>query len=174
MMNSHLIYRMALMNACSVALLVWAFQRGYVTDVIKLDPSGICLAIMVLLCAGLFFTTARALKISRMLNALKRGETVNVSGIKILAKQAYIADMSTLCEKLGMFGTVVGFLIAFAGIDPTADPKAIMAHILIGLSVAFMTTAVGFVAGTWLGINARLLHTATVCLIEDAAHADQR
>lgn len=173
MMKSHLIYRMVLLNGCGIALLIWAAQRGYVTGAVNSDPSGICLTIIGLLGVGLVLTMARAMKISRLLNGVKSGAPVSISGVKLLAKQAYLADISTLCEKLGMFGTVVGFLIAFAGIDPSADPKAIMTHILIGLSVAFMTTAVGFVAGTWLGINARLLHTATICLIEDAADADQ-
>lgn len=73
---------------------------------------------------------------------------------------------------LGLIGTVIGFIIALSGVDPSraadADNVADMVATLIsGMSVALNTTLVGAVLYVWLIVNYRLLSSATVDLLTE-------
>jgi biopolymer transport protein ExbB/TolQ len=73
---------------------------------------------------------------------------------------------------LGLIGTVIGFIIALSGVDPSraadADNVADMVATLIsGMSVALNTTLVGAVLYVWLIVNYRLLASGTVDLLTE-------
>ena len=71
---------------------------------------------------------------------------------------------------LGLIGTVIGFIIALSGVDPTkvadAENIAPMVSALIGgMSTALVTTLVGSVLNIWLMANYQMLATGTAHLI---------
>ncbi|MEQ8805654.1 MAG: MotA/TolQ/ExbB proton channel family protein, partial [Rhodospirillales bacterium] len=77
---------------------------------------------------------------------------------------------------LGLIGTVIGFIIALSGVDPTAASDAnkvgaMVATLISGMSVALNTTLVGSVLYVWLIVNHRILATGTVRLLSTALQA---
>ncbi|MEQ9170810.1 MAG: MotA/TolQ/ExbB proton channel family protein [Rhodospirillales bacterium] len=77
---------------------------------------------------------------------------------------------------LGLIGTVIGFIIALSGVDPTAASDAnkvgaMVATLISGMSVALNTTLVGSVLYVWLIVNHRILATGTVRLLTTALQA---
>lgn len=63
---------------------------------------------------------------------------------------------------LGLIGTVIGFMMALSGIDPSivSDVNAIgpmVANLIDGMGVALTTTLLGTIAYTYAEINNRLL-----------------
>lgn len=77
---------------------------------------------------------------------------------------------------LGLIGTVIGFIIALSGVDPTAASDAnkvgaMVATLISGMSVALNTTLVGSILYVWLIVNHRILATGTVRLLTAALQA---
>ena len=61
---------------------------------------------------------------------------------------------------LGLIGTVVGFIIALAGVVPdavsdAASNRLMIATLISGIKIAVHTTLVGMVGYFWLGLNWR-------------------
>jgi hypothetical protein len=64
---------------------------------------------------------------------------------------------------VGLIGTVVGFIIAFSGMDPTAaldaeGAKNLVAKLISGMGTALYTTLVGSVGYVWLSLQAHLFY----------------
>lgn len=81
-----------------------------------------------------------------------------------------VRQISNSLVFLGLIGTVIGFIIALSGVDPTAVSQveriAPMVSILIsGMSVALYTTLLGAVLNLWLSVNQRILATGMVNLL---------
>lgn len=167
-MNSLLIMKLLILNACGLAALVWATTRGLVGMVFVGDSSGVCYAIAALFIAGMVSIFRRAAKVSRALDRIKaEGSREQVNGVKFMAKGEHIADISQWLAMLGLTGTVIGFIMALHGMDASADPKMLIGQLISGMGVAFYTTLAGAVCGLWLDLNNRILRTATVSMIED-------
>jgi hypothetical protein len=69
--------------------------------------------------------------------------------------------VSNSCLFLGLIGTVLGFIIAFSGIDPSAvgDIEAIkpmVTILMLGMGTALYTTLVGAIGSLWLQLNLQL------------------
>lgn len=167
-LRAHLLYRLLILNAFGGAGLAWAWSEGFVQMVYKADASRICIAIAAVFCFAMFAVWREAFKISRLLDRHKSGEALSLNAEKMMAKADHIFDFPDYLKGLGLFGTVVGLIMGLHGIDQTTGTEAIIWQLLEGLSVAFFTTAVGWVFGTWIEFNARLINTATVSLLEDA------
>lgn len=63
---------------------------------------------------------------------------------------------------LGLIGTVIGFVIAFSGVDPeqAKDIDAVtpmVAALIAGMATALFTTLVGAIGYLWLSLNGHLL-----------------
>lgn len=168
MLHNLLLYKLVVINLCAMAGLVYAWQLGLVQMVYAADTSYICYAITVLFAVGLLSVFQRALKVSRLLNAIKADERPFISAAKFLAKGDFIADIAQWVAVLGLTGTVVGFIMALNDINVDGDPKAMVAQLIGGMAVAFYTTLAGGVTGLWLELNNRILRTATACMVEDA------
>lgn len=172
MLNNLLVYRLIVVNAAASALLIWAWMQGYVTTVVVGDDSKITYAIIALFLVGMWSITARSYRVSKALNALKRGELNSLSPVKFIAKGDHIDDISMWLVTLGLIGTVVGFIMAIGALDTGALATAqgvqeSISKMMGGMKVAIYTTLVGSVLGLWLDVNRRILKTATICMIED-------
>lgn len=67
-----------------------------------------------------------------------------------------------LLVMLGLIGTVVGFVMALSGVDPSragsvSSISPMVAALLRGMATALYTTLVGSVGYLWLSLNAYLL-----------------
>ena len=168
MLRHHLLFRLSIINILGAAGLIWAWNQGFVTMVYEADSSRICIAIAGLFLFAMFSVWREAFKISRLLDRVKAGDKLSLNAEKMMAKADHIFDFPDYLKGLGLFGTVVGLLMGLHGIDQSSDIEGIIWQLLGGLSVAFFTTAVGWIFGTWIEFNARILNTAAVSLLEDA------
>jgi hypothetical protein len=71
---------------------------------------------------------------------------------------------------LGLIGTVIGFIIALSGVDPSRATEVdnvarMIATLISGMSVAMYTTLAGSVLYVWLSVNHRILANGSVSLI---------
>ena len=71
---------------------------------------------------------------------------------------------------IGLIGTVVGFIIALSGVDPSivSDVNAIgpmVSTLITGMSVALYTTLVGAVFSLWLSLNYHFLAKGMIALV---------
>lgn len=169
MLNNLLVMRLAVINICAAAAVVYAWQLGLVQMVYAADTSYICYAITALFAVGLLSVFQRALKVSRLLNAIKADEHPFISAAKFVAKGDFIADIAQWLAVLGLTGTIVGFIAALHDINIDAsEPKALIEQLIGGMSIAFFTTLLGGITGLWLELCNRILRTATACMIADA------
>lgn len=173
MLRHLLVYRLTLLNGVGAAGLAWAWQSGLL-GYIGYDTSRISLVIIGVFGLGMASIFHRARKVGKALNAIKAGGAVFINQAKFRAKGVHIETISSVCVGLGFFGTVVGLIaMLFGNGGITSDGSvenitAIIEQILRGGGIAFLTTAVGLVTSLWLEINARILDTATQCMLEDA------
>ena len=65
--------------------------------------------------------------------------------------------IKTHITKVGLCGTVLGFILALSSIDPTQDTAARIAGVLTGMGLALYVTLSGLLANLWLIINLVLL-----------------
>lgn len=179
MLNNLLIYRLLVVNFCGACLVAWATVQGYTMEIIREDTSYISLVIIGLFLAGLYTVSTRAYKVSKNLNALKAGQSIDVNSVKFLAKGEHVNDISNWLVTLGLLGTVIGFIMALASMDQgqmatAAGVQASIGQLVGGMKVAIYTTLVGAFFGLWLDVNRRILATATVLMLEDAKRSDPR
>jgi hypothetical protein len=133
------VIRLAALNLAPVALLIAVGHAGHLDRF--LDPS---------------------LAVSCALVALPA-----LAGIVTLCRRAWlgtptsdIREYSAWTVTAGLIGTVLGFIIALDAIDPrsAADLSTMtpmMAHMIVGMSIALHTTLVGAVGGLWLRVLLR-------------------
>lgn len=190
-----LVLRFALLNTAAFALLGAAWMRGWIGIVLAADDSGLSLAILLVFLAGLGLCALRIGEISAELEESRApyprrgsrsatyldavadtdsgGRATQAARLKLsltarIAPIRHIADSLVL---LGLIGTVVGFIIALSGVDPSAagDVNAIapmVAELIHGMSVALYTTLVGSVLHLWLKVNALVLGGGAALLVE--------
>lgn len=168
MLRSHLLMRLAIINTLGAAGLIWAWSQGFIQMVYAADSSRICIAIAGLFVFAMFAVWREAFKISRLLDRVKAGEKLSLNAEKMMAKADHIFDFPEHLKGLGLLGTLVGIVMALYGIDPNGEVEAIVWQLVGGLSVAFLTTIVGWLFGAFVEVCARFVNTATVCLLEDA------
>lgn len=179
MLNNLLFYRFIIFNASAVAAFVWAVMQGYVQTVVLGDTSRISFLIIAVFVLGMISVLKRAGRVSLSLNALKRGDTIKDTREKFLAKAEHIDDMLNWLVTLGLLGTIIGFIVAFSGIDPDALATAsgvqkMIGAMMPGIGIALYTTLVGATCGLWLDVNRRMLRTATILMFEDAENDAKR
>lgn len=188
-----LLLRFALVNLAALALVGAAWAGGWLDSVLTADATGLCALIAAVFLVGLGRASERVWLLSRELNDLAHGRSGAASKVgEHLARLAH-ADATTratlaatlrlkLAQRiggvkhiaaslvlLGLIGTVVGFVIALSGVDPSnaADPASIgpmVATLIAGMSTALYTTLVGAVLNIWLMLNYRILEGGAVHL----------
>lgn len=189
-----LLLRFTIVNMAALALLSVAYLHGYVAMILAADQTRLTLVIFVTFLAGLALSVWKAIQTSRELNQIKdfhpllpsraatylaqirgrSGDSRAMSAaslrMKLSIRIAAIRHFANSLVFLGLIGTVIGFIIALSGIDPSgaSDIDAIspmVATLIDGMSVALYTTLVGAVLNLWLMVNYYILASGTVNLI---------
>ena len=188
-----LVTRFVLINVVAAALLAGAFLQGWLDTVIHGDLAELSLAIVAVFAYGLVYCAWRIRQTSGELDAVsagtpplgtpsasyldraaagsdEKGSAQGILRLRLSQRIVLVRHVANSLVFLGLIGTVIGFIIALSGVDPTratdADNVADMVATLIsGMSVALNTTLVGAVLYVWLIINYRLLSSGTVELL---------
>lgn len=173
MLKNLLVYRLVLFNLLCAIALGWAWQKGIVLGLFLKDSSYMTYVAVVLFGLGLISTFSRAIKVSTLLNKLKRRHALAISGPKLLEKNAHIEDIGNLIVTAGLVGTAMGVVMMLDSFDAgsLSDPSKVVetaAMLSEGVGTAFRSTLVSAVVWMVHAVNYRMLRTASVMLVEDA------
>lgn len=173
MLINLLVYRLGLFNVLCLVAGGWAWQSGFVEDMFRKDASYMTFAAAALFAMGTVSAFSRAFKVSGMLNALKRGRRFQINGVKLLEKAAHLDDVGNLIVTAGLVGTAIGVVMMLRSFEAGSltDPAKVVETARMlgdGVGTAFRSTIVSAILWCWHIVNARMLKTATVILIEDA------
>ena len=129
--------RVAAVNLAGLGLLFMAWISGAIQEVYVADGSRLSIVIAAVFVAGLVIC----------LRAAWRQESA--SPVRFIANSLVV---------LGLIGTVVGFIRALDGVNPSAagdaaQTTAMVSALVAGMGVALYTTLVGSVLGLWLLMN---------------------
>ena len=189
-----LFFRFTITNLVALALLIAAWIEGWIDLVIAGDQTRLVAMIVLVFAAGLAECARRVIETSRELNAVRdpdllpsrrvrdylnaargrdsqsRAMLASAMKLKLVARIAPVRHVANSLVFLGLIGTVIGFIIALSGVDPSAasDVDAIgpmVSTLISGMSVALYTTLVGAILNIWLMFNYRLLEGGTVRLL---------
>ena len=198
-----LMFRFAVVNLFATALLGAAYVQGYVDMVIAADPSNFCVAIFLVFLGGLGLAGWKVFETSWELNQVRefnplvpsrasrylaeiRGRSAESRSLaaaalklKLSGRVAVVRQIGNSLVMLGLIGTVIGFIIALSGVDPSlagdVDSISPMVSTLIaGMSVALYTTLVGSVLSLWMTVNYQILATGTISLITGIVELGER
>lgn len=190
-----LVLRFALFNTAAFALLGAAWMHGWTGVVLAADDTNLSLGIFLVFLAGLGLCAARVYEISLELDesrtprpragsraaAYLAAVASRDSGsratecarlkLALVTRIAPVTHISNSLVLLGLIGTVVGFIIALSGVDPSTagDVDAItpmVAELIHGMSVALYTTLVGSVLHLWLKVNSLILSGGAARLVD--------
>jgi hypothetical protein len=168
MFRNHLLYRIIIFDACAVAALIWGGMAGLVWPMFEMDTSRISFVIVAVFLIGKASLFGRCAKVSGAKNGQKAGEKLRLKPDSFMAKSEHLSDMVEAVAILGLVGTLIGLAMVIQSLDPAADYATSIDHIKEGGSIAVNTSIVGAVAGLWLNVGRRMLHTASITMISDA------
>ena len=183
--------RFALLNLVACALLGAAWAQGLVGLVIAADGTRLCLVIFAVflvglgVCAALIWRTSRELDATRRLelealgdllepirrcDADQRGSLIGALRLRLSQRINVVRQIASNLVLLGLIGTVVGFIIALSGVDPSGATSIettapMVAKLIEGMSTALYTTLVGSILNIWLMACYQVLAGGTVRLI---------
>ena len=198
-----LLLRFALVNILAFGLVGAAAGQGWIDQLLAAEGSSYSIAIVLVFAAGLILSGHRASQLSQALNEVKRFELdgalpapaylraaaradgqsrallASTLKLKLVARIAPVKHIANSLVLLGLIGTVIGFIIALAGVDPeaAADVSSIgpmVSTLIDGMSVALHTTLVGSVLNVWLMVNYRLVESGTVRLLTAIVELGER
>lgn len=153
----------------------WAQERGLWRQLVAGDPSGISLGIVVLclVCTG--WCGRRAWVIAQQAQgrgAWAQAYAADVArahpqAAQLLSERSHGAHetawwFASAAIKLGLLGTVVGFIVMSTQIArmPSFDIdqiQTLLRQMTLGMAIALYTTLVGLAANLWLGLQLLLL-----------------
>jgi membrane associated rhomboid family serine protease len=165
--KNHLLYRLIIFDACAVSALIWGATAGLVWPMFETDTSRISFIIVAVFLLGKASLLGRCAKVSAAKNSQKAGEKLRLKPDSFMAKSEHLSDMVEAVAILGLVGTLIGLAMVIQSLDPAADYATAIDDIREGGSIAVNTSIVGAVAGLWLNVGRRMLHTATVTAISD-------
>jgi hypothetical protein len=195
--------RFGMVNLIALVLLCAAWLKGWLTILVVSDTTHLVAAIAGVFVVGFVLCARTALQISSELNQVRardRRPSSRVAGylrsiagrdgqsrailastlkLKLASRIGPIRHVANSLVLLGLIGTVVGFIIALAGVDPetVADVSSIgpmVSTLIDGMSVALHTTLVGSVLNIWLMLNYRLVEGGTVRLLTAIVEQGER
>ena len=182
-----LLARFAVFNLAAGALLAAAWALGWPQRIIEADSSGLTLVIAGVFAAGWFLCLWRLAKISFELTCAHHGScqilnhylSVMISRdaatarraleLRLFGRIAFVRHIADSLVLLGLIGTVLGFIHAFAGMDggvvtDTGKASETIAAAMQGMSIALYTTLVGTIGNVWLMACYRMLETGAANL----------
>ena len=174
-----LFLRFLIVNIVGAALLFAAWRQGWLAIVLDTDATRISLVIALVFAIGLTMAGRHMWRLDQAETAGDPGllgyglNTAAAIRIRLAEELGAVRNIANSLVFLGMIGTVVGFVIALAAIDPAAaaDSKRVaemVAELVDGMGVALITTLVGAVLHLWLSLNYRLLAGAATRLLARA------
>lgn len=172
MLQHLLIFRLLILNAIGVCLIIWGLTTGYVQQLVTGDTTGLPFVMGFLFLIGMGSIFVRASKVGRGLNSIKNCGSFDAS--KMAVKNSHIGAIGSWLVTLGLIGNIVGFAMAVSNVDVTGGSDAALQAIgamMDGMKVAFYNTLIGTALGLWILVNYQLLSTATSLLEKDAAEA---
>lgn len=172
MMHNLLIYRLLILNGLGAAILAAAAFNGMVLPFVATDATHVLIVAIPLFLAAMVSLFIRAAKVSIGMNILKAGKKVRVNRVKFEEKSAHLDDICVWLVTLALLANIIGFTMAVSGGGDLSSADGLLklaGQFLGGMLIAFHTTTVCLVCALWLSINIRILRTATVCFLEDAA-----
>jgi len=153
----------------------WAWQGGWWSRLMNSDPSGISAGIVALTAIITMWCGVRARRLERECHPGSPWRSAYRHSHSRGAEQAaqHLGDLTHgphetawwfagATIKLGLLGTVVGFIVMIGQLDlakgtDTAQIQALLAQMTLGMGIALVTTLVGLVANLLLGIQLLLL-----------------
>lgn len=153
----------------------WMQQRGLWRALVEGDPSGISIGILVLSAIVTAWCGRRAWRLQAQAVAdaawrqAYRAERVSAPDVatQLLGERSHGPHetawwFAAACIKLGLLGTVVGFIVMAMQIGrmPSFDldqVQNLLKQMTQGMAIALYTTLVGLVANLWLGLQLLLL-----------------
>ncbi|HET6469962.1 MAG TPA: MotA/TolQ/ExbB proton channel family protein, partial [Geminicoccaceae bacterium] len=188
-----LLMRFGLLNVTGFALAGAVWAEGWLDELVRTDTTRLSALIGLVFLFGLARCGQRVLAVSGELDqlqeerfgpasragahlALARGQDATAraslaAGLKLelAARIAGVRHVADSLVMLGLIGTVIGFVIALGGVDPSTagDASAIapmVSGLVSGMSTALYTTLVGAVLNIWLMLGYRLLEGGTLRL----------
>lgn len=188
-----LFFRFVILNGCLGALATAVAIQGWLNDMFRTDDQHLVKLIVAVFLLGFAMCAQRIFRLSQELNAAREvhpckgtraheylrhiaggdGQTRStISGLlkmKLASRLEGIRYIANLLVLLGLIGTVIGFIIALGGIDPSRVGNAeaiapMVANLLQGMAVALYTTLAGSLLNIWLMLNFRLLTAGTTRL----------
>jgi hypothetical protein len=198
-----LLLRFGLVNLAGLALVGAAWAQGWLDPLIAADGLHLCALIAAVFLVGLGRACEKAWMLSLELNGLAGGRAragtkagaflaaarhADSTGratlaamlkLKLAQRIAGVRHIASALVVLGLVGTVVGFVLALGGVDPSTagDPSAIapmVSSLIEGMSVALYTTLVGSVLNVWLMLDYRLLEAGAVHLLTRLVELGER
>ncbi len=183
-----------LLNVVALGLLAIGWSQGLVDQALAADSTHFVVVIAVVFLVSLVLSAWRVFEVSRELEravhydparssmtrrfleraAGKDGGSRQILGqslrLELSQRITLVRHLANSLVFLGLIGTVIGFIMALSGVDPTkvADAENItpMVSALIGgMSTALVTTLVGSVLNIWIMANYQMLATGTARLI---------
>ena len=186
-----LLFRWLLVNLLGFFLLGVAYIYGGIDLVLVSDSTYLSVLIFIVFLWGLVIAGLKIWNTSQELNYAKKDNSkskwkkmllslehdnvdhariIESLKLKMFSRNASVSWIANSLTLLGLIGTVVGFIIALSGIDPTlvSDVSSIgrIVSVLIqGLGTALYTTLVGGVLFVWLSANHLILTEGTANLL---------
>lgn len=183
---SNLLGKWLLVNTFWLAILGACWHQGWLSYIFAKDVTFIShgIAIGMLFALGVCFM--RAMSIDKKLSEIevlgeeytnsieeigehRRADVSDALQTQLLSGLSAVDYLATTALAVGVLGTVVGLIMGFSNLDPSAiqdisNVGPAVSQLLVGLSVAFHTTLVGGIANVWLKTNHFILFNATSSL----------
>jgi len=159
--------RFLIINTAAFALLIAAWLKGWLGMIVAADRSYMTLVIAGALAIGLYLCASRMIGLRHYVSSLKYPALSEPRRTVLLMRIGMVRHIANNLVMLGLIGTVLGFVIAFAGIEPgmigdTEMAASMITQVVDGMGVALYTTLVGAIAHIWLyGCYKILEHAAT-------------
>lgn len=194
-----LIFRFALLNAACFGLLGAAWLEGWLDAMLESSARLMCLGIFATFLVGLALCAAKVVRTSLELNQVRDGRpapgsraanhldrftvrgpggsdgsgrppiAADVLRYRMANDVSIVGHIANTLVFLGLIGTVIGFIVALAGVDPAMSGSVhqvapMVSSLIEGMGIALYTTLVGAVLHVWLIVNHRMLATGALHL----------
>lgn len=184
----------ALVNLVGLALAAEAVWLGWVERLLAGDGTGTSHVILATFAAGLLLASREVVRLSRALDALasgapqgpfdalrsadpaRRGALESALKLELAMRVGHVRTIAGTLVLLGLIGTVLGFMLALAEVDPSTagDVERIgpmVSGLVQGMGVALHTTLLGSILNVWLMADYRILEAAAVRLLAGVLRA---
>ena len=144
-----------ILNTAAFALLTAAWLKGWVDLVIASDQSRMTLVIAGVFLFGLLLCGTRMVGLGQFAATLDYPPQSEARRTALLMRIGTVRHIANNLVLLGLIGTVLGFVIAFSGIDAemigdSERAAGMISQVIGGMGVALYTTLVGTITHIWL------------------------